>query len=1107
MNLLSSIDATELPVITLDGDQLWYKDAIIYQLHVKAFADSNNDGIGDFAGLTEKLGYLQELGVTTLWLLPFYPSPGRDDGYDIADYGAINPDFGTMKDFRRFIVEAKRRGLRVITELVINHTSDQHNWFKRARRSDPKSSARNWYVWSDTDQKYQGTRIIFTDTEKSNWTWDPEAGQFYWHRFFSHQPDLNFDNPRVVSAIVQVMKRWLDAGVDGFRLDAIPYLCERDGTNNENLPETHAIIKKLRAELDAYAKGKVLLAEANQWPEDVQEYFGQGDECHMAYHFPLMPRIYMAIAQEDRFPITDILRQTPDIPANCQWALFLRNHDELTLEMVTDVERDYLWSTYANDPRARINVGIRRRLAPLMDNDRRKIELMNSLLLSFPGTPIIYYGDEIGMGDNIYLGDRNGVRTPMQWTPDRNGGFSRADPARLYAPTIMDPVYGYESVNVEAQSRSLSSLLSATKRLISVRKSTLAFGRGTMTFIRPVNRSVLCYVRQYQDEVILCVANLSRSAQATELDLSAWKDRVPLEMLGRTRFPAIGELPYMITLAPYGFYWFQLQERDKSEQVAPSIVPEFETLVVPLGATWVSLARTRTVFERDVLPGHLARTRWYPERSPKAISPTLTSAIPFCDIGDNRPWLAFFEATQRGVAQRYVLPMQIEWVRFDRERYNPRALAAVRQGAREGTLLDVATEHIFIALLLRNLRENLTVEENGLRLEFRPTSKFSDKPIKQPANIRAVETEQSNSTALVDNDYVVKLYRKLDPGINPEIEMGRFLTEIAGFANTPALLGSVELVEGDQKSAIAIVHAFIANQGDAWTVTSFYLDRFVEEQRLLASSEHHGESEEQVLYLRYMSQAGRRVAEMHLALASSAEFADFAPEPTKPEDVQRWIGDVITRAENVFEALKQRRDAIREADRPLVDQLLAQRAGLRDRLNTLLPTDIDGLNIRHHGDFHLGQVLIVKDDIFIIDFEGEPRRPLADRRRKAPAARDVAGLIRSIDYSATAAMERALKVAPDDEQGKLGIALSEWRERSVTAFLAAYREAMTHARLWPADPQAAEQMLNFFLLEKAFYEIEYELAHRPEWLRIPLSGILRILSKPAEQVEQAGEAV
>jgi maltose alpha-D-glucosyltransferase/alpha-amylase len=1094
MNVMSSIDTDELPVKDHDGDELWYKDAIIYQLHVKAFADSNNDGIGDFAGLTEKLGYLQDLGVTALWLLPFYPSPGRDDGYDIADYGAINPDFGTMKDFKRFIVEAKRRGLRVITELVINHTSDQHDWFKRARRSDPDSSARNWYVWSDTDQKYPGTRIIFTDTEKSNWTWDPEAGQFYWHRFFSHQPDLNFDNPRVVSALVQVMKRWLDTGVDGFRLDAIPYLCERDGTNNENLPETHAIIRKLRAELDSYARGKVLLAEANQWPEDVQEYFGHGDECHMAYHFPLMPRIYMAIAQEDRFPITDILRQTPDIPANCQWALFLRNHDELTLEMVTDVERDYLWSTYANDPRARINVGIRRRLAPLMDNDRRKIELMNSLLLSFPGTPIIYYGDEIGMGDNIYLGDRNGVRTPMQWTPDRNGGFSRADPARLYAPTIMDPVYGYESVNVEAQSRSLSSLLSATKRLISVRKSTLAFGRGTMTFIRPVNRSVLAYVRQLDDEVILCVANLSRSAQATELDLSAWKERVPLEMLGRTMFPAIGELPYMITLAPYGFYWFELRERDKSEPAAPSIVPEFETLVVPLGATWMSLARTRGVFERDVLPGYLARARWYPERSAKEIHPNLTSAVPFCDIGDNRPWLAIFESKQRGTTTRYLLPMQIEWVRFDRERYNPRAFAAVRQGAREGTLLDVATDHIFIALMLRNLRENLAVEENGLRLEFQRTSKLSDQPIKTPVHIRAIEAERTNSTALVDSDYVVKIYRKLEAGINPEIEVGRFLTEVAGFANTPALLGSAEVIEGDNKSAVAAVHAFIENQGDAWALTSAYLDRFVEEHRLLGTSDHRGPSEEQVPYLRYMTQTGRRVAEMHTALAGSTEFPDFTPEPTRPEDVERWIETALARAERAFDALKQRRDRIRETDRALVDQVLAQRAALPDRLRALLPRDIDGLNIRHHGDFRLGQMLIVKDDIFIIDFEGDRRQPLAERRRKAPAARDIAGLIRSIDYSASAALERALKVTLD-ENSRLDAALAEWRERAVAAFLDAYREVISNQFLWPADPHAAEQMLNFFLLEKAFDEIEYELVHRSEWLRVPLTGILRILSR------------
>jgi maltose alpha-D-glucosyltransferase / alpha-amylase len=1097
MNLMSSIDTAERPATDLDGDALWYKDAIIYQLHVKAFADSNNDGIGDFAGLCDKLPYLQELGVTTLWLLPFYPSPGRDDGYDIADYGAINPDFGTMKDFKRFIQEAKKRGLRVITELVVNHTSDQHDWFKRARRSHPGSSARNWYVWSDTDQKYQGTRIIFTDTEKSNWTWDPEAGQFYWHRFFSHQPDLNFDNPRVVSAIIQVMKRWLDTGVDGFRLDAIPYLCERDGTNNENLPETHTIIKKLRQELDAYAKNKVLLAEANQWPEDVQEYFGQSDECHMAYHFPLMPRIYMAIAQEDRFPITDILRQTPDIPANCQWALFLRNHDELTLEMVTDVERDYLWSTYANDPRARINVGIRRRLAPLMDNDRRKIELMNSLLFSFPGTPILYYGDEIGMGDNIYLGDRNGVRTPMQWTPDRNGGFSRADPAKLYAPMIMDPVYGYEAVNVEAQSRSLSSLLSATRRLISVRKSTLAFGRGSMTFIRPANRAVLAYVREYRGEAILCVANLSRSAQATELDLSAWKERIPLEMLGRTRFPAIGELPYMITLAPYGFYWFELQERDKSEPVKPRAVPEFETLVVPLNSTWVSLARTRGVFERDVLPGHLARTRWYPEHTPEKIKPTLVSAIPFCDIGDNRPWLVFFEATQGGQTSRYLLPMLIEWVRFDRERYNPNAFAAVRQGAREGTLLDAATDPIFVGLLLRNLRETLTVTESNLQLEFRPTSQFSGRQVRQPESVRPVETGKSNSSALVDNDFCIKMFRRTEAGINPAIEVGRFLTEVAGFTNTPALLGTVEFVEGEQRSAVATVHALVQNQGDGWTVTSAYLDRFVDDQRLLAADQHTGESDEEAPYLRILAQAGRRTAELHAALSGNSELTDFAPEPITRDDLRRWTGEALARADRLLDTLSQR-EAVREADRPLVERLLSQRKVLHDRLSTLLPPDIGGSNIRLHGDFRLEQMLIVKDDIFIIGFEGEAGVPLDERRRKAPAARDVAGLIRSIDYSVVAALDRATKGSPD-ERGRLAAALSGWRERSVAAFLGAYRESMTGTRLWPDDPHARDALVNFFVLEKAVHEIEYELAHRPDWLRMPVAGLLRILSEPAKE--------
>jgi maltose alpha-D-glucosyltransferase/alpha-amylase len=1080
---------------SLAGEELWYKDAIIYQLHVKAFADSNNDGIGDFVGLTEKLDYLQDLGVTALWLLPFYPSPGRDDGYDIADYRHINPDFGTMADFRRFMTEAKRRKLRVITELVINHTSDQHPWFRRARRSKPQSDARNWYVWSDTDQRYAGTRVIFNDTEKSNWAWDSTAQAYYWHRFFSHQPDLNFDNPRVLLAMIQVMRRWLDMGVDGFRLDAIPYLCEREGTNNENLPETHAVIKKIRAELDSYASGKLLLAEANQWPEDVSAYFGDGNECHMAYHFPLMPRIFMAIAQEDRFPITDILRQTPDIPGNCQWALFLRNHDELTLEMVTDVERDYLWSTYATDPRARINLGIRRRLAPLMDNDRRKIELMNALLLSFPGTPIIYYGDEIGMGDNIYLGDRNGVRTPMQWTPDRNGGFSRCDPARLYMPMIMDPVYGYEAVNVEAQSRSLSSLLSWNKRLISVRKSTNVFGRGSLAFIRPKNRSVLVYVRQHENQVILCVANLSRSAQAAEIDLSPWRGRIPLELLGRKDFPPIGDQPYVVTLAPYGFFWFHLCEKVADRVEAPSIVPELETLVVTDGWTSLLQGRSKTILERDVLPGFLSSHRWFAERGSSSVTAKVAATIPL-KSGDPGLELALIEAKGKRDASCYLLPLSIKWQRFDRAQKNPNALAAVRRGPREGMLLDVTADADFISVVLDKVRAGKTIEKDGFRLEFRPVIEFPPFDLSAIENVRAVNTEQSNTTALVGSECVVKLFRRLESGINPEIEVGRFLTEAVGFANTPALLGTVELVRDGKPSAVAVIHRFVENQGDAWSVTNAYLDRYIEEQRLL-TTEAAAESDEQAAYLRLMQHMGHRIAELQLALASRTDIVEFAPEAITPKDVSSWTKKVLERGGRVFDELVQRRGDFKESDRALIDALLPYRATLPDRLRGMMPDSIKAMKIRHHGDFHLGQTLIAKDDVFIIDFEGEPRRSLQDRRRKAAAARDLAGLIRSIDYSVTAALDRALRSAPD-ENGKIARALDDWRSAAVGAVLVAYRESMTDPRLWPPDANEANQLLDFFLLEKAFYEIEYEMAHRPDWLRVPLAGILRILS-PAER--------
>ena len=1090
MNVQSTIDHGT-PTATQADDGLWFKDAIIYQLHVKAFSDSNGDGVGDFVGLTERLDYLRDLGITAIWLLPFYPSPGRDDGYDIADYGDINPQFGTMKDFKRFMVEAKKRGLRVITELVVNHTSDQHDWFKRARRSPAGSSARDWYVWSDTDQKFLETRIIFTDTEKSNWAWDAEAGAYYWHRFFSHQPDLNFDNQRVVSAVTQVMKRWLDTGVDGFRLDAVPYLIEREGTSNENLPETHAIIKKLRAEIENYAPGKVLLAEANMWPEDVQQYFGDGDECHMAYHFPLMPRIYMAIAQEDRFPIADIMRQTPEIPANCQWAMFLRNHDELTLEMVTDVERDYLWSTYAADPRARINVGIRRRLAPLMDNDRRKIELMNSILLSMPGTPIIYYGDEIGMGDNIYLGDRNGVRTPMQWTPDRNGGFSRADPAQLYLPCIMDPVYGYSGLNVEAQSRSASSLLSWMKRLISVRKSSQVFGRGTLTFVRPANRAVLAYVRQMNDEAILCVCNLSRTAQAVELDMSPWKGRIPQEMLGRVNFPRIGELPYLVTLPPYGFFWFQLH-KEAEDVVQQSLPREVSTLV--LGPEWEKMVSgwTLRTFELDVLPSHIALRRWFADKGSRNLTAKVAATIPFENGNDHFVAVIIDIGGSHGTS-RYFLPLTIRWTRYTAiDRPPACVLAAVRRGPREGTLLDAVAEPEFVTALLAKIHANETVGD-GAKLSFRATEAFALQPLPEIKTVKAIDGEQSNSSVIVNSEYVIKILRRIQPGIHSEIEIGRFLTDETSFKNAPALLGSVELLEGGDSSALAVVHAFVENQGDAWSLVLGSLERLIDTQQLNLA-EPIEETPDTLVLLQRLRQIGRRTAELHQALGSRADIEGFAPEPIAVGDVAQWTDTLNARANERFDMLADRLTTLPEPARELARQLLDHRAAIAAHIASWRDAALDGTKIRHHGDFHLGQILIAKDDAYLLDFEGEPRRSLEERRHKAPPARDVAGLIRSIDYAVSAAIDHSTDLSAED-LSLLKPLMRAWGDRLTAAFWDSYRETAADAALWPTKEEQARQLLDLFLLEKAFYEIEYELTNRPAWLHIPLEATLRILQQ------------
>ncbi len=913
-------------------DRLWYKNAVIYEVHVKAFFDANQDGVGDLAGLTQKLDYLQELGVTALWLLPFYPSPLRDDGYDIADYTAINPTYGTMRDFRQLVAAAHARGIRVITELVVNHTSDQHPWFQRARMARPGSTWRDYYVWSDTDQKYQDTRIIFLDTETSNWTWDPVANAYFWHRFYSHQPDLNYDNPRVLVDILRVMRFWLDMGVDGLRLDAVPYLVEREGTNNENLPETHAILKKFRAEIDARYPDRMLLAEANQWPEDALPYFGEGDECHMAFHFPLMPRIYMSLAREDRYPISDIVTQTPSIPETCQWAIFLRNHDELTLEMVTDSERDYLWQTYATDQRARLNLGIRRRLAPLMDNDRRKIELLNGLLFSMPGAPVIYYGDEIGMGDNFYLGDRDGVRTPMQWSADRNGGFSRADPQRLFLPPIMDPIYGYEIVNVEAQQKHANSLLNWMKRMIAVRQSYKAFGHGTLNFLYPRNRKVLAYVREYEGEMILCVFNLSRSAQAVELELGSQKGRVPIELTGRSLFPQIGTTPYVLTLPAYGFYWFALAEAASlptAHEPVPEPLPELETLV--LGAGWNLVEAQRADHKRlerlthQLLPAYLKHQRWF---GAKDLAIAATRPQPIAEL--ERDGLRQLFAARRRCRSR--------------RRRDPALLPAARHrlGRRE---LALGPHHSSLMCWPRSgaapapaccstpprprpspgrcstpCARNVSLKSEAGEVRFEGSEALRALELPDDASVQRMG-EQSNTSIIVGNQATLKLYRQLHPGIEPEIELGRFLTRM-GFANSPALLGAIEYVDADgTPTALGVAFQHVRNQGDGWTVVVNALDRELEEASL--AGQPSDEAEIGLAYsLSLLEAVGRRTGEMHRALAQSPDDPDFAPEPITRADIEAWHARTLARAREAMQLLAQLRDGLDEETRALADRLL-----------------------------------------------------------------------------------------------------------------------------------------------------------------------------------------
>jgi len=1089
------------------SDPLWFKDAIIYQLHVKAFFDADDDGVGDFQGLCRKLDYLQDLGVTALWLLPFYPSPLRDDGYDISDYKNINPSYGRMPDFKAFVREAHRRDLRVITELIINHTSDQHPWFQRARQAKPGSSLRDFYVWSDTDQKFPETRIIFVDAEKSNWAWDPVAQAYYWHRFYSHQPDLNFDNPRVFRAVTEVMRFWLDLGVDGLRLDAVPYLIEREGTINENLPETHAILRRLRREMDQHYGDRMLLAEANQWPEDVLQYFGDADECHMAFHFPLMPRIYMAVSTEDRHPITDIMRQTPDIPESCQWAVFLRNHDELTLEMVTDRERDYLWNHYAADRRARINLGIRRRLAPLMENDRRRIELLNALLISMPGTPVFYYGDEIGMGDNVFLRDRDGVRTPMQWSFDRNGGFSRADPASLYLPPIMDSIYGFEAVNVEAQSRSPSSLLNWMKRLIAARRSRRAFGRGSLRFLYPSNRKVITYLRSLGDEVILCVVNLSRSPQAVELDLSEFRGRQPVELLGRSVFPTIGELPYLLTLQAHSFFWFDLlpSAQDDTANLL-SAPPELVTLVMP--QSWSDLFRphNRLQLENEVIPGFLSRQRWFGAKDRRIRATSVGAQGEIVRPAESGSAAEVFLATivdlsfAAGGGQRYFMPMAAIWAPAEtelRQGLAPVTLAELRQFRREGAIVDAMSQDGFaLAVMDAIAREARLPVEHG-EIRFTKAAGYEETAAPERLTVRRAGTEQSNSSVFFDDFGMLKLYRRLEPGPHPEIEMSRFLVERAGFANTPPPLATIELaLDGEtapQTIALGVLFGFVRNQGDGWSQALNYLTRYLDDA-LISHDERSSElPDPDLFFLALARQVGIRTAEMHRALAErGGADPDFAPEPITRADVADWRAALETEASAMLTKLERTRLPDRAQER--AEQLLSRRDRLLALIRDLLPDAVTAQKTRLHGDYHLGQVIVVKNDFFIVDFEGEPSRALAARRTKSSPLRDVAGMIRSFDYAAVTAVRQLADTRAAAEPRMVQLAES-WRQRAVDGFRAAYRKTMRGCAAYPASKKEAREMTAFFTLEKAVYEVSYELANRPQWVDIPLDGILGILNK------------
>jgi maltose alpha-D-glucosyltransferase / alpha-amylase len=1097
----------------LDNKLHWYKDAVIYEAHIKAFRDGNGDGIGDFKGLMEKLDYLQDLGITAIWLLPFYPSPQKDDGYDIADYYSINPAYGNISQFQQFLKEAHKRGLKVITELVINHTSDQHPWFQRARKAPRNSPERNYYVWSDDPNQYKDVRIIFQDFEASNWTWDPVAQQYYWHRFFHHQPDLNYDNPLVQEEVFKILDYWCNMGVDGFRLDAVPYLFEREGTNGENLPETHAFLKKLRKHVDEKYPGTLLLAEANMWPEDSASYFGNGDECHMNYHFPVMPRMFMALQTEDRYPITDIFDQTPAIPETCQWAMFLRNHDELTLEMVTDEERDYMYKVYAKDPRARINLGIRHRLAPLMGNNRKKIELLNYLLFSMPGTPVIYYGDEIGMGDNFYLGDRNGVRTPMQWSSDRNAGFSEANPHQLYLPIILDPEYHYETINVEMQRRNSSSLLWWMKRMINKRKQYKSLSRGDLKFIQSENAKILAFTRTYQDETILVIVNLSRYTQPVELPLTEFKGYVPVEVFSKNKFPMIKEdVPYFFTMGPHDCQWFLLE--NVNEKNMPSDL--LHTIETPV---WNGHLEREFIdaLENVVLPNYLMRMRWFggKGRGIEHIRVVTYASVPVNET-TNVKFLLIEVSYQSGLPETYQLPVAFgkDHFAYKVKEYCPQAvLAKLKVGHEEGVLYDAIYGLDLQEAIIKNMAGKNTISLHDSEMRFIGNARLQ-KYMQETEKVkpRVISAEQSNTSIVYDNQFFLKLYRKVDKSINPEVEISHFLTEHTKFEHIPAYIGSIEWKYENGSMVLGIMQQMIESRSDAWAYILDRLDDFNE--RILSATElPHAELRGNILdpvpyeeipeAMKNLIQPavadnvkllGTRTGEMHRALASSNEIMEFKPEPYSLHYQRSLFSGMQSLVRGTFQSLHANIKKLDKGTRSEAEQILGMKEEILTTLKEIYRHKIDVVKIRIHGDYHLGQVLYTGKDFVITDFEGEPARSFSERRLKRSPLRDVAGMIRSFHYAAYASLFLDNQIRKEDIS-KLMPLSEQWYHYMSGFFMNAYLESVQGSSFIPKDKNDLNTLMTTFLLEKAIYELNYELNNRPDWVIIPIRGIKSILEK------------